>query len=464
MTAANDANVLDADVGIVGAGPGGMAAALRLAKAGLRVVVLDEGFRPGGQIFRQLPQGFRSDAHPPEPPSHAVGHRLLESLAAANVQVEAGAVVWDAQPGRLWFEQGDRSRLLRCREIVLAPGAYDRCIPFPGWTLPGVVTAGAAQVMVRGFGVRPGMRALVAGTGPLLLPTVTALLSAGVRVVAALEAAPYSALLRAAPGVLRSGARLREAWFYARQLLRAGVRLRHGWTVFAAEGDDRVRRAVVGKVDRDGRPRRATARTLDVDVVCAGFGLVPSIELAQRLGCAIEWNATRGGWCVGARDFGATSVADVYAVGEIAGIGGSEVAIAEGEAAAEMVVARRRELALLASFRDRALSARRAADAMLAAFPVLPGLFELADAQTIVCRCEDVTVERLRAAAQLHGDSARAIKMGCRAGMGPCQARICGPNLQSCADPARRGASDLPVVQVPLKPVRTATMLDAPTG
>ncbi len=464
MTVPGDANVLDADVGIVGAGPGGLAAALRLARAGLRAVVLDEGFRPGGQIFRQLPAEFRKGVHPPEPPSHAIGHRLLDSLVAAKVQVESGAVVWDAQPGRLWFEQGDRSRLLRCQEVVLAPGAYDRCIPFPGWTLPGVVTAGAAQVMVRGFGVRPGMRARVAGTGPLLLPTVTALLAAGVQVVAALEAAPHSALLRALPGVLRSGARLREAWFYARQLLRAGVRLRHGWGVFAVEGDDRVRRAVIGKVDRDGRPRRATAGAIDVDVVCAGFGLVPSIELAQRLGCAVVWNAVRGGWCVAAQDFGATSVEDVYAVGEIAGVGGAEVAIAEGEAAAEMVVAKRRGLALLASYRDRAHSARRAADAMLAAFPVLPGLFELADAQTIVCRCEDVTIERLRAAAQLHGDTARSIKMGCRAGMGPCQARICGPNLQACVDPTRRGASDLPVVQVPLKPVRTGTMLDAPPG
>lgn len=464
MTASADERTLDADVGVVGCGPGGMAAALRLAQAGLRVVVLDEGLRPGGQIFRQLPAGHRVHVHAPEPPSHAVGHRLLASLVGAAVQVESGAVVWDARPGRLWFEQGVRSRLLRCQELVLAPGAYDRCIPFPGWTLPGVVTAGAAQVMVRGFAVRPGQRALVAGTGPLLLPTVTALLAAGVEVVAALEAAPRLALLRALPGVLRSGARMREAWFYARRLLRAGVRLRHGWTVFAAEGEDRVRRAVIGKVTRDGRPRRDTARAIDVDVVCAGFGLVPSIELAQRLGCALAWNATRGGWCVANSAYGATSVDGVYAVGEIAGIGGAEVAIAEGEAAAEMVVAKRRGLALWTRYRDRAVAARQAADAMLAAFPVLPGLFELADAQTIVCRCEDVTLERLRAAAALHGDGARAIKMGCRAGMGPCQARICGPNLQACADPARRAPSDLPVVQVPLKPVRTATMLDAPAG
>jgi D-hydroxyproline dehydrogenase subunit alpha len=453
--------VVDAEVGIVGAGPGGMAAAVALARAGVAVVVLDEGLRPGGQIFRQLPAGFAPRAHAVEPPSHRAGHRLLADLAAAAVRVELRATVWDAAPGRLWFEQDGQSRLLRCRAIVLAPGAYDRCIPFPGWTLPGVVTAGAAQVMVRGFAVQPGARALVAGTGPLLLPTLTALLSAGVDVVAALEAAPRSAMWRALPGVLRSGARLREALFYARQLLRRSVRLQWGHTVFEVAGDGRVQRALIGRVDRQGRPRCDTARSIDVDVVCAGFGLVPSIELAQRLGCELVWNAVRGGWCVAAADWGVTSVPQVFAVGEIAGIGGSEVAIADGEAVADWILAGLHGTAVANRRRVRQRSARAAADAMLRAFPVLPGLRELAAPDTIVCRCEDVTVQCVRDAAALHGSSARGIKMGCRAGMGPCQARICGPNLQACVAPdiAR---TDCPVVQVPLKPVRTSTLLEAP--
>ncbi|MGE3174973.1 MAG: FAD-dependent oxidoreductase [Planctomycetota bacterium] len=457
MTAGADRGdaVLEADVGVVGAGPGGMAVATSVAPRA-SVVVLDEGARPGGQIFRQLPAGFAARAHPPEPPSHAAGHELLRRLDAAPVRVESRAVVWDAAPGHLWFEQDGRSRLLRCKTIVLAPGALDRCIPFPGWTLPGVITAGAAQVMVRGQGVRPGRRALVAGTGPLLLPTVTALLGAGVEVVAALEAAPRSAMLRALPGVLRSGARLREAWFYARQLLRRGVRLRWGHTVFAAEGTYRVERAIVGRVDRRGHPVRHTARAIDVDVVCAGFGLVPQIELAQRLGCEVVWNAVRGGWCVVTDDHGRTSVPDVVAVGEIAGIGGAEAAVADGRAAAAELIGGE-----AAGAGARRRSTRRAADAMLRAFPVLPGLYDLAADDTIVCRCEDVTRAQLRAAAALHGATQRGIKMGCRAGMGPCQGRICGPNLQACAL-GRAERPDAPVVQLPLKPVRTATILDAP--
>ena len=192
---ADSRTALQADVGIVGAGPGGMAAAVELARQGLSVTILDEGMRAGGQIFRQLPEGCASPDYP-EPPSHEQGHVLLHDLGASAVRVVNSAVVWDAEPGRLWFEHEGRSAELTCRAIVLAPGAYDRFVPFPGWTLPGVISAGAAQVMVRGFGVQPGQRALVAGTGPLLLPTVTALLSVGVEVVGALEAAPRSAMLR----------------------------------------------------------------------------------------------------------------------------------------------------------------------------------------------------------------------------------------------------------------------------
>lgn len=454
--------VIEADVGIVGAGPGGMAAATLLAAEGVAVTILDEGQRPGGQIFRQLPSGYRGHAHA-EPPSHAHGRALLRDLLHVPVQVVQGATVWDARPGRLWFEHQGQSWLLRCRRIVLAPGAYDRCVPFPGWTLPGVITVGAAQVMVRGFDLKPGQRALVAGSGPLLLPTVTALLQQGVEVIAALEACSRWSALRALPAVLANAARRREAMFYLRALHQSRARLQWGMTVFAARGDGRVQRAVIGKVDRRGRPRRATAREIEVDLVCAGFGLVPAIELGQLLGCATDFDPARGGHHLRTDAELRTTVPDVFAVGEIAGIGGGEVAIAEGHLAAAVI---RRELhgtkvpVQMVQHRQRE---RRAARSLLRAFPLLPGLAELADADTTVCRCEDVSLAQLQKAAALHGATARGIKMGCRAGMGPCQARICGPSLQALAQPGT-AAMDVPVVQVPIKPVRVDTILQAPKG
>lgn len=454
--------MLSADVGIVGAGPGGLAAANALAAAGLAVTMLDEGHRAGGQIFRQLPPGAQRHGAIAEPPSHGHGERLFERFAHGGIDLQSGATVWRAQPGRLWFEQDGVSRRLDCRFLVLAPGAIDRCIPFPGWTLPGVVTPGALQVMVRGFGVVPGRRALVAGSGPLLLPTVTALLSAGVEVVAALEASSRRNALRAAPGILTNGARLREVLWYARKLFAAGVRLSWGQTVFAVEGDGKVERAIIGKVDRHGRPRRDTARTIEVDVVGAGFGLVPSAELGLLLGCESRFDAARGGHHLVVDDRQRTSVAGIWAAGEICGIGGAEVAMAEGELAAAAIVEHERGVAVPAAQMRHARRERRAADAMLRAFAPLPGLFELAQDDTIVCRCEDVPLGEARAAAALHGESMRAIKVGCRAGMGPCQARICGPSLMALACDRPALAMDRPVIQVPVKPVRSATIVDAP--
>lgn len=459
--------VLEADVGVVGAGPGGMAAASRLAAAGLRVVVLDEGHRAGGQIYRQLPRGLRNDGVMPEPPSHDHGHELIHAFeghaaGAGSIEAVHGATVWDAQPGRLWFEQGSASRMLRCGHIVLAPGAYDRCIPFPGWTLPGVVTAGALQVMTRGFGVVPGKRALVVGSGPLLLPTVTSLLGAGVEVVAALEASSRMRALRAAPGVLFHAARRREATWYMKQLWRKSVKLQWGWTVFACEGDGRVQRAIIGKVDGQGRPRKGTERTIECDVVGAGFGLVPSIEVGMRLGAQTRLMPERGGHCLVVDEEQRTATPTVFAVGETCGIGGAEVASAEGDLAAAAILRELRGQAVDAALVSRARAERRAADTMLRAFAPLPGLHELARPDTIVCRCEDITRLRAQEAASLHGDSMRAIKLGCRAGMGPCQARICGPSLQAMATGQHECQMDVPVVQVPLKPVRSETILTAP--
>jgi thioredoxin reductase len=459
----SDERVLEADVGVVGAGPAGMAAATVCARSGLRVVVLDEGQRAGGQIFRQLPVGARGRAVA-EPPSHRHGHSLLGTFARSGIELRSGSTVWHGRPGQLWFEQDGASWLLRCRRIVLAAGAYDRCVPFPGWTLPGVMTAGALQVMVRGFGVVPGQRAIVAGSGPLLLPTVTALLGAGVQVAAALEASSRWRALRALPGVLGNGSRLREAAWYGHQLLRAGLRLRWGWTIFGCEGDGKVQRATIGKVDRAGRPRRGSARTVEVDVVGVGFGLVPSIELGLHLGCRARWNETRGGWCLAVDGGQETSIAGVLAAGEVCGVGGAEVAMAEGEVAGERITSELCAQPMSGRSLVKAVRERRAADAMLRAFAPLPGLHELAAADTIVCRCEDVTLQQARDAAALHGPSLRAIKLGCRAGMGPCQARICGPSLQALAC-ARPGLTmDLPVVQLPVKAVATATILDAPAG
>jgi len=456
---------LEAQIAVVGAGPAGLAAAIEAARAGARVVVVDEGHRPGGQIHRQPPAAFAAPSGAGH--GHGRGSALLAELAASGVAVVSGATVWDASPRHVAFERDGAAGVLSCERLILAPGAYDLCIPFPGWDLPGVITAGAAQVMVRGFRVAPGTRALVAGTGPLLLPTITALLSAGVEVVAALEANGRGARLRAGLGLLRSPARLREAFRYLRALRAHRVDYRLGWAIRRVHGDGRVERATIARVDRRGSPRPGTEEDLEVDVVCAGFGLQPSIELARLLGCAMRHEPVRGGWLPVHDSAMQTSVPGVYVAGEIAGIGGGEVAEAEGRIAG---IAAARSLGLQAPDAGRRLRAatrarareRAASDALLGAFAPPPGLYDLADDATVVCRCEDVTLGRLRETARVFGAGLRSLKMGSRAGMGPCQGRICQHAVWMLAQ-RQFGSTErpmpCPVVQVPVKPVSVATML-----
>lgn len=459
----------DTDVAIVGAGPAGLAAAVEVARVGLRVALVDEGARPGGQIYRQSPQRFHAahDSHAGESPSHRRGATLLAELNRHQVAAFHGATVWDAKPQRLAFEQQGVAHVLNCRRLILAPGAYDLCVPFPGWTLPGVITAGAAQVMVRGFLLKPGTRALVAGTGPLLLPTVTSLLRAGVQVVAALEANPRSAQLRAGLGMLRSCARLREAWHYLAALRKHRVDLRLSWGVVRAEGKPDLCGAVIAKLDAHGKVVPGTEQRVEIDLLCTGYGLLPSIELARLLGCDVHHVPVRGGWLPKHDQDQQTTVPGVYVAGEIAGIGGSDVAVAEGQiaglAAARSLGSAAPDAAarLSAAQRQRAKE-RKVSDALLGAFPVPQGLYDLADDATTVCRCEDVSFAQLRETARVFGADLRSIKMGSRAGMGPCQGRICQSAVFGLAQ-RRCGARDavMPclVAQVPVKPVSVATML-----
>jgi D-hydroxyproline dehydrogenase subunit alpha len=450
-------------VAIVGGGPAGLAAARELAAAKIETVIVDEGLRPGGQIFRQTPANYAGGPGAKyEAPSHHAGHELID--AVAGTPFVGGATVWDIEPDRLHVERAGVGLTIHAERLILATGALDRTLPFPGWTLPGVITAGAAQVMVRGQRIRPGQRAVVAGTGPLLLPTVTALLGAGAEVVGLFEANRFGGLLRAVPTVIKNAKRRREAWHYLKRLLGAGVRMKTGRAVFAAHGDGRLESVVFGRVDVEGHPVSGSEREIDADVLCTGFGLLPATELAVRLGCRMRHLGLRGGWLPAHDDAMATSVAGVFVAGEIAGIGGGDVAMAEGALAGRAVAVDLGVSRDLDALRVCCRDERAATDAMLDAFPVLPGLYDLIQADTVVCRCEDVTMREVEQASRICGGEVRSVKLATRAGMGPCQARIChriiGGILQE-----RLGSSERPTpcasIQVPIKPVSIRTIVKA---
>ncbi len=306
--------------------------------------------------------------------------------------------------------------------LVLATGAHDRTLPFPGWQLPGVFTAGAAQALAKGERVAVGRRVLVAGSGPFLLPVAESLLGVGAEVVAVLEANPNSTVRkgwskqpwRLARHINKAAELLR----YAATLARYRVPYRMGRAVIEARGDDRVREVVTARLDPGWSVVPGTERTYQVDAVCVGHGFVPQPELAVAAGCVLD-----GGF-VRVDDDQRTTAAGVFAAGEITGIGGAVAAAAEGAVAGHAAAGGEPDRGLRRARDHTREFAKRLADA----HPIGDGWSGWLRPDTIVCRCEETTVADLREAAS---DPVRAgshaLKLGTRAGLGPCQGRMCGP-------------------------------------
>lgn len=424
---------------IIGAGPAGLGAAIEASRAGLACTIVDEATHLGGQIYRQPPKSFEVEDPHALGRDYARGEALRAEFAKAADKVEVlseTSVVGIWGDGRdLLCASGDRTTALRTDRLVIAAGAYDRPVPFPGWTLPGVMTAGGAQTLVKTMRVRPGRRALVAGTGPLLLVVASQLHKVGVEVVAVLEAGKPSWSPAQLPKVWGEWGLVRDALDYWWTLRRAGIPLLFNHTVFAAHGEQEVEAASYGPVDPGTwRPHLAEATRVEVDLVVAGFGFVPNTELTECAGCRHDYANELGGW-IPLRDVCMqTTVRGVFAVGDGAGVAGSLVALEEGRiagiTAAEQAGAidapeavRRRE-----GPNARLRSLARVRGILDDISRIRPGLNELATPETLVCRCEEVSLVEVRGAVDQGARDLQAVKLLTRLGMGPCQGRNCAPS------------------------------------
>jgi NADPH-dependent 2,4-dienoyl-CoA reductase/sulfur reductase-like enzyme len=430
------------DVAVVGAGPAGLAAASAAARAGASVTLIDAGPRPGGQFWRHRARGISADADLHH--DLATFARLLSS--SGGITYLPGHQVWSLSDTSVHALAPDGSeRVIASRYLILAPGAYDRQIPFPGWDLPGVMTAGGAQALLKGQGVVAGRRVLVAGTGPFLLPVAAGLALRGATVVGVHEAHHPVGWLRHPAGVLGAVGKLPEAAGYLRILRQHRVPMRYRSTVVAAIGDDHVTEALLSDGSR-----------VPVDVIAVGWGFTPQLELPLAAGCSTRVDDD-GSLVVEVDADQFTSNPRVLVAGEATGIGGAALAVIEGTiagTAAARASARSagppsasgpsasgpsasgpsagtppavgppsRELAAL--YRRRA-RLRGFARAMQQVYPVPDDWAGRLPDDTLVCRCEDVTAGSLREAVDLGATDARTAKLLSRAGMGWCQGRVCG--------------------------------------
>jgi NADPH-dependent 2,4-dienoyl-CoA reductase/sulfur reductase-like enzyme len=463
------------EIVVIGGGPAGMSACIEARRAGARVALIEERPTLGGQIYKQPPHGFHVRQPRAMGKEYLVAAPLLDETWSCGAEILTGHVAWGVWRGSgtqagfevsLYSEEDKSERTIRTQALIVAAGAYDRPVAFPGWTLPGVLTAGGAQALVKIQKVSPGRRILMAGSGPLALAFAVQLERMGAHIVAVLEAAPapdvraIARLLSA--GLAGNASLLWEGISYLAYLHRRRIPLLYGWAISRAVGTREVEQAVAVRVDTNWRPVRGTERRFDVDTVCLGYGFFPSIEIARTLGCRAVYDEQLGGH-VPWRDADLRgSVVGTYFAGDGAGVNGSAMALNEGRLAG---VAACRDIGLLPMkvahkrlrlIRRRLRRLQHFRHALGLTYPVGPGIYEWATPETIVCRCEDVTLAEVEANILPGSRDPNAVRALTRASMGMCQGRTCARQIASIVARATgqsvmSGATLSP--RPPLKPV-----------
>lgn len=413
------------EVAVIGGGPAGLSAALAAAECGARVILLDAYPTPGGQYYWQSAKDCLS-----KPTRHQrQGFKLWQRVKQANVRIISDAQVWYIDPGKkILFHTNAGNFQVRAQALVLATGAYDRAIPFPGWNLPGVMMTGGAQNLLYQH-VLPGKRVLLVGTGPLQLVVAKKLLDAGADVVAVLEGNRLlPSGIRYLPALWGQWERMEEGVTSYATMLRKGVSYRQGWGILEAHGSKEVEGATIARLDRDWRPVLGSEQEVECDTICINYGFLPFNALSRQIEAQQVWNDVLGGIIPKRDENLQTSVEGVYAVGDCAGMGGVRMALIEGRIAG-YAAARKAGYPLPKGALNKVQRQKRGEERfqhlLLNLFRIGPGAYELAEVDTLICRCEGTTKKDIMEAIRSGARSTLELKSMTRCGMGECQGRFC---------------------------------------
>ena len=447
----------EVDLFIVGAGPAGMSAATEARRHGLRVMLADDQASPGGQIWRAVERTADGPVGRILGDDYRRGAEAVKAFRASGTDYRPLSQVWQIESGwHVYMTEGEQAHVIQAPTVLLATGAQERPAPFPGWTLPGVMTVGAAQILLKTSAQVPDEPVWIAGNGPLVLVYIKQLLEAGGRIAGWLDTAPAGSLqkaLRHLPSALTAWKDLVKGYGWMKSLRSANVPIHRGIESLQAHGDGRLAEL---SFTANGKAHRVPAQLLLVHE-----GVVPSIHMSRSLDCEMSWHEGQQSFAPAVDEWGETNQAGIFVAGDGAGIAGATAACLRGRLAGLGVAVR---AGALSADEARSLAApiRAALRRELALRPMLEAMYPPRESctrpsdDTIVCRCEELTAGDIRAAASLGRPGPNQIKSFTRAGMGPCQGRQCGYTIAGIlAEAQQRPMSEVGFYRVrpPLKPL-----------
>jgi NADPH-dependent 2,4-dienoyl-CoA reductase/sulfur reductase-like enzyme len=444
------------DLVVVGAGPGGMAAATAAAALGLSAVVIDEQPEPGGQIYRAVERASAGPAAGALGGEFRHGLAVVEAFRGSGAAYRPGLQVWQVeQTGEVLASDGERSRAFAGARVLVAVGATERPVPVPGWTLPGVMTVGAGQILLKSSGAMPDGACWVAGSGPLPLLYLSQLLAAGGRIAGYIDTTPASnrlASVRHLFGALRNYPYLQKGLELRRALRRSGIPV-HAADAVEAAGDGRVERV---------RFRKGGSWVEEpCDLLLLHEGVVPNVHVTMAIGCAHVWDGRQRCFRPRLDEWGRTDIEAILVAGDCGGIEGARAAEIRGQlvalgAAADLgridAAERDRRAAPLRQELARHLPIRPFLDTLFAPRPAIAAPAD----PVIVCRCESVTAGQVRGTVAIGAVGPNQAKSFIRCGMGPCQGRMCGLTVTGVIAGATGKAPDevgFFRIRPPLKPL-----------
>ncbi|WP_196893800.1 NAD(P)/FAD-dependent oxidoreductase [Aureivirga marina] len=422
-------------ISIIGAGPAGLSAAIQLAEYGIKSTIYDENPKIGGAIFKQPEKGLKN--HPLKDETTFIkAKKLFDQFEnhKSDITLSMNTEVLGVFPltNEIGIAQDGVFRKISDTSLIVSTGCYERAQPFPGWTLPGIMSVGGLQLQVKCGTVKPGHKAALIGTGPLLLVAAKQLHMSGVDVVAVVEAGKRKQLVSKAFNMIANKSLLKEGVDYVNYLKKHNIPMYYGHGVVSASGDGQVQKVVVAPVDDKWYPNKEKSFELEVDCIGIQYGYVPRIQFTDLLQCENSFDKHLGGSFPQVDKWQRTTIEGVYSAGDNSGVYGADVAMLEGRLAAlgylidTRVITESEATQIAAPLIKEAQRYKKFQHSFHDFSGLKEGLLSLPEEDTIICRCENIKRSEIDRAIEAGVEEMPDLKINTRVGMGDCQGKMCG--------------------------------------